>query len=287
MSDKRIGTFFWSASLVVTGLLLILFNFGFLERFEPIAQFIVAACFAIIGMGFLGSYLTHRSMWWRLIPGWTFLSVAAMVLASTIPTINTLMIPAVLFLGLALAFGNIFLINRTENWWAIIPGGFMLVLSVVIWLNTVVSSLEVLFAISLIGMGLVFLLITLLGPTDVRWWPLIPGLVLVLFGLFILSGGDETESALMRWWPAALIVIGLITGWRGAVHTPSKETLSVNIAPVNKAPGDSTSASNVASSSMRMTQDDSSVLGAYSEPAPGASVEVIADYDVDEDGDDV
>ena len=147
MSDGRVGAIFWAGGLVVTGLLLLLFNFGLLVRFEPLAQYVVAGCFAVVGIGFFGSYLSDRKLWWRLMPGWTLLSVAGMVLFSTIPGLSPLLIPAVLFVGLALAFGNIFLVNRSENWWAIIPGGFLLVLSVVIGLNTATDNLEMLFAI--------------------------------------------------------------------------------------------------------------------------------------------
>ena len=74
----------------------------------------------------------------------------------------------------------------------------MLVLSVVIGLNTVVDSLEILGAVLLAGMGLVFLLLPVLGPEQVQWWPIIPGLVLALFGAFIFSGGNEADSALLR-----------------------------------------------------------------------------------------
>jgi hypothetical protein len=274
MKDSRVGAYFWAAGLVVTGLLLLLFNFGLLERFEPLAPYAVAGCFAAIGIGFFGSYLANRSTWWRLIPGWTLLSVAGMVILSTVPNISPLLIPAALFVGLALAFGNIYLVNRQENWWAIIPGGFMLVLSIVISLNTVVDNTELLFAILLIGIGLVFLLLSALGPKQAQWWPLVPGLVLVLFGLFILSGGNEAESALLRWWPVALIVIGLGMGWRAVSRTQTPEKLAVNMAP-----GTSDARKAIVDSSAKPVPEEPGVLGEYTEPAPGASVEVLSDYD--------
>ncbi len=277
MSDGRVGAIFWAGGLVVTGLLLLLFNFGLLVRFEPLAQYVVAGCFAVAGIGFFGSYLSDRKLWWRLMPGWTLLSVAGMVLFSTIPGLSPLLIPAVLFVGLALAFGNIFLVNRSENWWAIIPGGFLLVLSVVIGLNTATDNLEMLFAILLIGIGLVFLVLPVLGPDEVQWWPLVPGLALILFGLFIVSGGSTTERALLRWWPVALIVIGLGMGWRTAAQRPKREKLFVNVAP-----GTAQAGKTVSGATAPAVREEPGMLGEYSEPAPGASVEVLSEFEDEE-----
>ena len=274
MNDGRVGQFFWAAGLVVTGLLLQLLNFELLVRFEPLAQFIVAGVFVAAAFGFFGGYLSRRTKWWRLIPGWTLLSVAGMVALSTVPGVSPLLIPALLFVGLGVAFVNIYLVNRGENWWAVIPGGFMLVLSIVIGLNTVVDSLELLGAVLLAGMGLVFLLLPVLGPEQVKWWPIIPGLVLVLFGVFIFSGGNEADSVLLRWWPLILIGIGLGMGWRAVTHESKKEKLSVNVAP-----GATDSGKPAVASSATSVREGSGMLGEYSSPAPGASVEVISDFD--------
>jgi hypothetical protein len=272
VKDSRLGVLIWSGGLVITGLLLLLFNFGLLERFEPLAQFVVAGCFAAAGVGFFGSFLSNRAIWWRLIPGWTLLSVAAMVILSTVPAVSPLLIPAVLFVGLALAFANIYLVNRRQNWWAIIPGGFLLVLSIVIGLNAVMDDLELLFAILLIGLGAVFLLLAVVGPSEARWWPLVPGLTLGLFGLFLATGGTS-EGASLRWWPAVLILIGAGMGWRAVGRRSEPEKLSVNVAP-GLAPS-----SKFRAGSASQDRGVKGVLGEYSEPAPGASVEVLSEED--------
>jgi hypothetical protein len=274
MNDDRLSTVFWAGGLVVTGILLLLLNFGLLQRFEPVAQYVVAGCFAAGGIGFFGGYLSNRSMWWRLIPGWTLLSVAVMVLLTTVSDVSPLFIPAVLFVGLALAFANIFLISRQTNWWAVIPGGFLFVLGVVIGLYTVTDNLELLFAILLVGIGLVFLLLIILGPKEVRWWPVIPGLVLVLFGLFMVSGGSTAESTLLRWWPVLLVVIGLAMGWQSFGHTATPQKLEVNVAP-----GTASASSRVTTPPTKPVQGQTGVLGEYSEPAPGTSVEILSESD--------
>lgn len=276
MRDRRIGAMLWAGGLVITGLLLLLLNFDLLERFEPLAQYVVAGAFALVGVGFFGSYLADRRMWWRLIPGWTLLSVAGMVWLSTLPAVSPLLIPVVLFLGLALAFANIYLVNRRENWWAIIPGGFLLVLSAVLALNSVTDDLELLFAILVVGLGLVFLLLSVLGPEKVQWWPLIPGLVLVLFGLFIVSGGSAQEGALLRWWPVILIAIGLGIAWRSVARKPKPESLSVNVSPGLAPAGQAE-----LGASTKPQPAQTGVLGEYLEPAPGASVQILSDGDDD------
>ncbi|MFN2200968.1 MAG: hypothetical protein ACK2UO_07155 [Caldilineaceae bacterium] len=276
MNDDRLSAVFWAGGLVVTGILLLLLNFGLLERFEPVAQYVVAGSFAAAGVGFFGGYISNRSMWWRLIPGWTLLSVAVMVLLTTLSGVGPLFIPIVLFVGLALAFTNIYLINRHTNWWAVIPGGFLFVVSIIIGLYMVTDNLQMLFAFLLIGIGLVFLLLIVLGPTDVRWWPIIPGLVLVLFGLYILSGGSTAESALLRWWPILLIVIGLGMGWQSIGSRTGPQKLEVNAAP-----GTADRNRRIATPPPTPRKEQSGVLGEYSEPAPGASVEVLSQSDDD------
>lgn len=282
MNDGRIGAIFLAAGLVITGLLLLFVNFGLLASFEPQVQYVAAGGFAVAGVGFLVSYVSRRAMWWRLIPGWTLLSVACMLLFSTVPAINPLLIPAVLFVGLALAFGNIYWVNRRTNWWAVIPAGFMLVLSVVIGLNTIMESQESLFAVLIIGIGAVFLLLAAIGPPQVRWWPLIPALVLLLFGLIMVTGDDGSESPLFLWWPALLIALGIVLGWRALTRTRQPERLSVNVAPGTNTTGKpvvTSSAKPVAENAAQQPGVEAGVLGEYTEPAPGASVEIISDYD--------
>ncbi len=273
MNNRRYTAVMWSVGLILTGIILLLFNFGFLLRFEPFAQYVVATLLALAGVGFFGSYLQNRSLWWRLIPGWTLVSVATMLLLTT-TSINTMFIPAALFFGLALAFGNIYLINRKQNWWSIIPGGFLLVLGIVIGLNAYVDNLQALFAMLLVGMGIVFLVLAAVGPPEVRWWPLIPGLALVLFGLSIVSGAEENRGVVLRLWPLILVALGLVMGWRAWAIVPAKEKLSVNVAPgMSQKPADEVR------STARVTHGDTSRLGDYSGPAPGASVELLSDYD--------
>lgn len=260
MSERQVNLLIWAAVLVIVGVLLLLFNFGVLARYEPTAQYIVAGLLAVGGFASLVSYFWRRDQWWRIMPGWTLLALSAMVLLALDESIPRPYIGATLFVGLAFAFGNLYLVNRVEHWWAIIPGGFMLVLALVLALTITLTRLETLGAILFVGMGVVFLLVYLLAGKARHWWALIPAAVLIFFGVITYSVGNTIESAILLWWPAVLIVIGAVVAFVSTLQRAPTEKLSVNVArplpPSPNKPGQ---------------------LGEYSQPAPGASVEVLPD----------
>ena len=80
----------------------------------------------------------------------------------------------------------------------------------VIALTVTITRLETLGAILFVGMGVVFGLVYLLAGKRRHWWALIPAGVLLFFGLLTYSMDNGVQNALLRWWPAALIVLGAI-----------------------------------------------------------------------------
>jgi hypothetical protein len=199
MSDRQVNLLVWAAALVILGVLLLLFNLGVLARYEPMAQYVVAGLLAVGGFAALISYFWRREQWWRLMPGWTLLALAAMVMLSLNHSVPRPYIAATLFVGLALAFANLYGVNRTEHWWAIIPGGFMLVLAGVIALTVTITRLETLGAILFAGMGAVFGWVYALAGKRRHWWALIPAGVLLFFGLLTYSVDNDVQNALLRW----------------------------------------------------------------------------------------
>ncbi|MEZ4712142.1 MAG: hypothetical protein R3A44_33450 [Caldilineaceae bacterium] len=273
MFDQRINGLFWSIGLVVSSVVLLLFNFDLLAAFEPMAQYLLAAVAALAGVIFFGAFASAQEHWWRLIPGWTLLALASMIFLSTLPNLDPRLTAALLFGGLALAFVHIYLLDRNERWWAIIPGGFMLILGLVIALSGLIVRIETLGALLFTGMGAVFFALYALGGRRRQWWALIPGSVLLIFGLFVFArdgveGGGQ--SAAMQWWPLILLLLGLIIGMRTRKQQPQREKIVVNTAP---------SRSRHRPAVQGDERTSTGVLGEYSQPAPGASVEVISDVE--------
>ena len=187
---------------------------GLLARFEPIAQYVLAVLFVVASLGFWTAYLRNRRQWGHLIPAWTLLALAAMVFLSTLPAVDPRVTASLLFGGLALAFGHIYWLDRAERWWAIIPGGFLLVLGAVIGLSGYLVNIQVLGAVLFAGMGAVFFLLYALTRAQRQWWAVIPGGVLVLFGLFVLPVDGEQPGVMLRWWPLLLVLLGGVVGWQ-------------------------------------------------------------------------
>lgn len=230
MAEQRGGQLLWSAALIVGGVIALLFNLNALAAFEPLAQYILAGVLALAGIAFFVSYATAAAFWWRLIPAWTLLALAAMVLLSVLRPGAGRWVAALLFWGLGLAFAHIYLTGRADRWWAILPGGFLTVLGVVVAISGRVTSLELLGAILFVGVGLVFLLLYVAGGANRQWWALIPASILVLFGLFILTLRDEGQTALLRWWPVLVVAGGIFLLWRVLRPRPEPR-LEVNRAP--------------------------------------------------------
>jgi hypothetical protein len=267
VAEYRLNRLLWSSSLIIGGSLLLLFNFGWAGTDRPTVRLIVAAALALAGLGFFSAFFAARQHWWRLIPGWTLLALAGMVAVSTLTTIAATTMGSILFVGLALAFAHVYLLRRAEHWWAILPSGFMVVLGLVLALSEQVTILT-LGGILFGGVGLVFGLVYLLAGRR-HWWSLIPMVILLSFGLFIFVGGTRADQSWVRWWPLLLVIAGLFLGWQ-ATRPSAPESLKIE----NALP----SRDRTAPPSDPAPQPPST-LGEYSQPVPGATIDVLSDPD--------
>lgn len=269
-NSYRLGPILWAIGLTMLGVTLLLFNFDLLAPYEPLAQIILATLFALAGIGFFfAAHARTPRDWAQLIPAWTLMAFAAMILSSTVDGLDARLTTALLFLGLTAAFAHIYLLNRQENWWAVIPGGFMLVLAVVIALSVRITRAETLAAILFAGMGLVFCLLYVLPARRRQWWSLVPGSVLLVFGLFVLTAGESNTALWLRWWPVLLILAGIgigVLAWR----RQPPERMSINSAPPMVKPAKPAG------------PPPRAALGDYTRPAPGATVEMLPEPDDDQ-----
>jgi len=104
--------------------------------------------------------------------------------------------------GIGLAFLWVYFAD-TSRWWAIIPAGVMLTLGTISVLDEVsgVDNGGILF----LGLGLTFILLTILPGGSSRSWALIPGVILLVFGAIL---GTPFSGFTQYLWPAILIILG-------------------------------------------------------------------------------
>lgn len=148
---------------------------------------------------FLYMLFNDRSSWWAAFPGFTLLGLA---LSSFLPDSLEAYDGLVFFAGISLGFWYVYFTDR-QQWWAIIPAGVLLTLGVVSALDDV-TGMDTGGSFFL-GLGLTFLLVAILPGPDSRSWALIPGILLLLFGVMI---GTPFVGLAEYFWPAVLILLG-------------------------------------------------------------------------------
>jgi hypothetical protein len=192
----------WGILLIVAGVLFLLQELDFL----PGASLIWPVIFGVVGLAFLYHFLTDRAQWWPVIPGLAMLGIALLILWGQFAPEPIQDWGTVFFMGgLSLAFWIVYFTNR-ENWWAVIPGGALLTLAVVIFASSILEGVEVA-GVFFLGMGLTFGLVALLPTPEGRMtWAFIPALVLLVMGALITAAAAEIIAYV---WPAALILAGV------------------------------------------------------------------------------
>jgi multisubunit Na+/H+ antiporter MnhC subunit len=114
--------------LLLGGFFLLLVNF---DIFGDLGPTVWGLFFVVGGLVFVALYLGNRQHWWPIIPGLTLVGVGALVLLSG-AGLEGEWLPSVLFGAIAAAFLVVYLSQPAVNWWAIIPGGVMASLALVL-----------------------------------------------------------------------------------------------------------------------------------------------------------
>ena len=189
--------------LIAVGILVLLQNLGILAGGLALLW---ALLFGAGGVVFLYVFITDRTNWWAIIPGFVLPSIAAIIaLDQFAPAISGSWGGTLVLGGIGLAFWVVYLTNR-EHWWAVIPGGVLVTLALVTGISSVLEGVEM-GGVFLIGLGVTFGLLSLMRTPEGRIkWALIPAGVLLVVGLLVTAA---TASLLQYLWPAALILVGL------------------------------------------------------------------------------
>jgi len=193
--------------LIAAGVVFLLNNLGL---FQLDWGLLIGPLFAIGGLVFLLVYILNTSEWWALIPGFVLIGIGTIIfMGQTLsPELNRF--GGAVFMGfLGLPFLLIFIAHR-EHWWALIPGGVLLSLALVILTenNSLLSG-----AILFLGMAITFFLVYILPkPAGKLSWALYPGGILGLIGVLMLFGVTDLMNYIF---PVALVIAGGYVLYRG------------------------------------------------------------------------
>ncbi|MBD3288639.1 hypothetical protein GF337_07555 [candidate division KSB1 bacterium] len=188
--------------IIIVGLFSLLINIDVLDI--KIDSAMVTVFIFIAGfLFFMGMYLyQNRKEFWPLIPAFALLGIAILILFNEIGLSHKIG-AGFLMIFIGLGFIMTYLFHR-ENWWALIPGGIMASISMVIFFQGILGV-----GLMFVGMGGVFFALypVLKKEGENSWWTVIPGSILSLLGiLFLLFDKDYVGKFIL---PLLLVAGGL------------------------------------------------------------------------------
>lgn len=195
--------FLWGLLLLAIGIIVLLQN---LNLFKFIWSLLWIGVLVVGGAFFVATFLGSRANWWAIIPGTALWGLAMTVgIKQVFPWLGDRLGGAILMILLAQGFGMVYLRER-NHWWAIIPGGVLLTIAVVMLTEMFLSRTQT-GGLFLLGLGATFGLVYLLPTSQGRMhWASIPAIVLVIIGLFIIFVNAQTLRII---WPLAIILTGI------------------------------------------------------------------------------
>jgi hypothetical protein len=204
----------WGSLLILAGLMFLLQNLG-VFRFGDLFWGVL---FILGGGAFLTIFLQDRAQWWAIIPGFTLLGIGVIIgLTVLAPGFMAIIGGSIVLGSIGLAFLIIFLLDR-EKWWALIPAGTMLTLTVVAAISQAVPGMET-GGVFFLGLGLTFGVVALLPTSAGRMsWAWIPAGILALMGLLLMAAAGSLIGYL---WPLVIIAAGGFLILRTCLGRPS------------------------------------------------------------------
>lgn len=197
----------WGSLLILTGVLFLLQNLGFL----PVGNLFWMVLIGLGGAIFLSIFFQNRLNWWALIPGLMLFSIALVIgLGVFAPRLADRWGGSVVLGGIGLSFALIYLVER-QHWWAVIPFGVLFTLASMVALDELYPGLETP-GVFFLGLSATFALVAILPNTqgELRWaW--IPAAILLVMGVVFMAAAGEMLAYI---WPAALILAGLFLIYR-------------------------------------------------------------------------
>lgn len=184
------SSLFWGILLIGAGVLALGAQLGYIRDLTATSWIFVFAAISLIA---LVSYaMSGWTQWGWLFPAGIFGGLAVTITLAT-NHLNTAAVASPLFVGLLIPFAAAYLTDRTRNWWALIPGGVMLFLTLVTLLVDYTSGDEWVGAL-LFFMGSISFLVVYLS-NRMRWWALLVAYITGVLGIAPLMsmGGRDAE----------------------------------------------------------------------------------------------
>lgn len=185
----------WGIALILFGGIYLLQTLDVIPEFDPL---VLGGIFTATSIIFLVIYLASGwQEWGWLFPTSIFGGLAAVIFLGEAGIEGT-WIGALFMASVALPFWLVYVIDRT-NWWALIPGWVMTVLTAVILLSETISG-ELIGALVMFGIGLPFLVVFLANRAN--WWALIPALIMCGLGVMLLFVNQAADT-----WLGAFVLL--------------------------------------------------------------------------------
>jgi len=195
--------------LIVVGALFMLQTVGVIEGVLPLLWVLI---FAASGGIFLYFFWMKREQWWALIPGFALIGLGGLIAMSEYGPSELEDLAATLFLGsIGLSFLIIYALNK-ENWWAIIPGGVLMSVAVMVGLEPLLGDSDLIVSVFFLGLALTFGVLALIPtPSGRMRWAWIPAGVMFVMSVVFFG---VAVAAFKYIWPVAIIVVGLYILYR-------------------------------------------------------------------------
>lgn len=215
--------FFWGMLLIGAGILALIQHY--VGEFSP--EFWILVYAAISLFAFITYALSGWRQWGWLFPTGVFGGLAVTIVLA-ISGVESAAVASPLFIGLIIPFAVVYFMDRARNWWALIPGGVMVFLTLTTLLVDTLGG-EWIGALLFFMVAISFLIVYLSNQT--RIWALIVAYATGVLGiapLMAIGGGDNAAyfgpifffavalpffvlyfRSAQRWW--AIIPAGTLT----------------------------------------------------------------------------
>ena len=189
MNVNRSGLF-WGLLLIGAGVVAMGQQMGYIDQFtDPTIWVWIFVGISLLAL--INYALSGWTQWGWLFPAGVFGGLAMTITLAT-NNIDTAAVATPLFVGLFIPFLAAYFTNRTQNWWALIPGGVMLFLALTTLLVDSTGG-EWVGALFLFMIALSFFVVYLNNRT--RTWALLVAYILAVLGIAPLMSTGGRDAA--------------------------------------------------------------------------------------------